>query len=114
MVVARSCLGVVDSEFVSVLVEFTVSLLEVIVVELLSSNPIVSVSGGLDAVCRCMESYCWCWWSSSSSHLGLVFQIENILGGHSLPNLALQSGPLLLVSALIHEFSRIRRIVVAI
>ena len=114
MVVARSCLGVVDSEPVSVLVEFPVSFLEVIVIELLSSNPIVSVSGGLDAVCRGVQSYCWCWWSGSSSHLSLVFQIKDVLGGHSLPDLALQSGPLLLVSALIHEFSRIRGIVVAI
>ena len=45
MVMSRSCLGVVDGELVSVFVKFPISFLEIVVVEFLSADSIVSVKG---------------------------------------------------------------------
>ena len=43
MVVGCGCFGVVNGKFVAILVELSISLLEIIVIEFLSADPVVFV-----------------------------------------------------------------------
>ena len=75
MVVSCGGLGIIDGKLVFVLVELSVSFLEIVVVEFLLSNSVVSFCCRFDIMCWCMQSDCWCWRSCSADHFRLVFEV---------------------------------------